>query len=136
VALIIAKGFVPPANVPGDILFEAMHVAPFPGNPASENYDDSLPDFHWPLIFAVGNVSAPATEQPQHQVVFPLAISEFVRGSPQQSTIQYVAPLPCDFEVLAHNCTGVCSTKVLRGGTMYLFPTREHNLASLRYALK
>jgi hypothetical protein len=89
-AFIIAKGFVPPANVGGEILLDAMHVAACPGNPADDNYRDSLPDFRWPSIFAFGNVSAPPTELPNRQVRFPISVSEYVRGSVKQSTIECV----------------------------------------------
>lgn len=92
VAFVIAKGFIPPSNVPGDLLLDAMHVAPFPGNPAGDNYDDCLPDFHWPLLFGVGNVSGPSNVLGNHQVAFPVTLSEYVRGSPRQSSVQSVFP--------------------------------------------
>jgi hypothetical protein len=88
VALLFAKAFVPPANVGGEILLDAMHVAAFPGNPTTDNYDDSLPDFHWPLVFAAGNVNTRPVELPNSHVAFSISVVEYVRGTPQQSTIE------------------------------------------------
>jgi hypothetical protein len=88
VALIFAKAFVLPANVGGEILLDAMHVAAFPGNPMTDNYDESLPDFHWPLVFAGGTVSTRPVELPNQHVVFTISVVEYVRGTPQQSTIE------------------------------------------------
>jgi hypothetical protein len=97
VAFVVAKGFVPAPDVPGDVLLEALHVAPFPGNPASVNYDDALPDFEWPLIFGLGNVSGPSSELANRKVVFPVTCSDFIRGATQESTISYAALLLCSF---------------------------------------
>jgi hypothetical protein len=89
VALVIAKGFIPAPDVPGDLLLDAIHVAPFPGNPAGENYDATLPTFMCPLIFGIGNVCGSSTQLPEHKVAFPISLSEYVRGSTRPSTITY-----------------------------------------------
>jgi hypothetical protein len=62
-------------------------LAPFPGDPASETYDDCLPDFNWPIIFGLGLVSGIATESANRQIEFPVTMTEYVRGLAQQSTI-------------------------------------------------
>lgn len=89
VAFVVAKVYVPPANVPGDLQLDAMHLAPFPGNPCSDSYDCSLPNFPCPLVFGHGTVSDNHSTLDNGQVVFPVAMSEYVWRLTQQSTILY-----------------------------------------------
>jgi hypothetical protein len=86
-ALIIAKAYIPPGDTAGDLLLDALNVAPFPGNPASDDYDVALPDFLWPLIFGLGTVSGPCGELPEGKASFPVTMSEYVRGSVKQSSV-------------------------------------------------
>lgn len=91
VAIVVAKGYVPPGDVAGDLLLDALYIAPFPGDPTGDSveYDRSLPDFHWPLLFGLGSVSGASTELPNGQVTFPVTTSEYVRGSTKSSTLSY-----------------------------------------------
>ncbi|KAH9988676.1 hypothetical protein BJV77DRAFT_949311 [Russula vinacea] len=90
VAFMVAKGYIPAANVPGDILLDAMRLVPFPGDPSLDGYDDYLPEFFSPLIFGHGSVSASSKDLPNGQVSFPVSVAEYVRGATRQSTILYV----------------------------------------------
>jgi hypothetical protein len=90
VALIVAKGYIPPGDVTGDLLLDALHFAPFPGDPSSLDYDSTLPHFLWPLIFGLGTVSGPSKELADQNYSFPISLSEYVRGSLKQSSISYV----------------------------------------------
>lgn len=90
VAVVVAKGYVPAGDVAGDLLLDALYIAPFPGNPADrQTYDNSLPDFHWPLLFGLGTVSGASTEMPNGQVSFPVSLSDYVRGTVKASTVLY-----------------------------------------------
>ena len=90
IAFVIAKVYVPPANVPGNILLEAIHIAPVPGDPTSEAYEDSVPDFRFPAIFAHGCVINEHQEEKLGVVTFPMVVSDYIRGGTKQSTLQYV----------------------------------------------
>lgn len=110
VALVIAKGYIPAGDVPGDVLLDAVrlapfpgdvslihdddylthsNIAPFPGDPSLDDYDDYLPEFFLPLIFGVGSVSGSHTDLLNGQVCFPVLVAEYVRGCIRQSTILY-----------------------------------------------
>ncbi|KAF8467063.1 hypothetical protein DFH94DRAFT_686031 [Russula ochroleuca] len=84
---IIAKGYIPAGDVPGDVLLDAVRLAPFPGDPSLDDYDDYLPEFFLPLIFGVGSVSGSHTDLLNGQVCFPVLVAEYVRGCIRQSTI-------------------------------------------------
>ena len=45
VAFMVAKGYIPAADVPRDILLDAMRLVPFPGDPSLLNYDDYLTQY-------------------------------------------------------------------------------------------
>ena len=85
----IAKGYVPPGDVAGDLLLDALYIAPFPGNTTGDaaGYNGKLPDFHWPLLFGLGSVSGASSELPNGQVSFPVSTSEFVHGGSKSSTL-------------------------------------------------
>ena len=80
VVLVIVKGYVPPRDVAGDLLLNAIHVAPLPasGDLNDEDFPQTLPNFGWPLIFALGSVSGTSATLPEGQVSFPVSASEFV----------------------------------------------------------
>ena len=88
VAIVVAKGYVPTGDIAGDLLLDALHIAPFPGNASDPQiYDRMLPDFHWPLLFGLGSVSGPITKLPNDQVSIPVLLGEFVRGSIKSSIV-------------------------------------------------
>lgn len=90
VTIVVAKGYIPAGDVAGDLLLDALHIAPFPGNTSeSVIYDRQLPDFHWPLLFGLGTVSGLSTELSNGQVSLPVSMTEFVRGSIKSSTVLY-----------------------------------------------
>ena len=88
-AIVIAKGYVPPGDVAGDLLLDTLYIAPFPRNSDEDTagYNRKLPDFHWPLLFGLGTVSGSSSELLNGQVSFPVSTSECVRGSPMSSTL-------------------------------------------------
>lgn len=78
VAFVVAKAFIPPGNLPGNVLLDAFHVVPMSGDPSSEDYEAHLPDFPLHLVFALGTVTAPHETLPGGMVTFPLLLSEYV----------------------------------------------------------
>ena len=62
IVFVVAKAYVPPGDTTGNMLLEASHIIPVPGNPNSEGYEDLVPDFCFPLIFAQGTVTGEHTE--------------------------------------------------------------------------
>jgi hypothetical protein len=96
VAFVVARAFAPPRGVFGKVLLDAYHIVPMPGDPSSDSYDEQLPDFPNPLVFAMGVVtSRPATCDtvpglPGSVMTFTLTLSEYVRGGAKESTLEYV----------------------------------------------
>ena len=90
IAFVIAKVYVPPANVPGSILLEAIHIAPVPSDPTSDTYEDTVPNFHYPAVFAQGTVLNNHQEKQSGLVTFPMNVSDYIRGTTKQLTLQCV----------------------------------------------
>lgn len=95
IVFLIAKAFVPSGNDPGNILLEAIHLTPFPGNPKNPNYVNSVPDFSSPAVFAHGTVSDEQSRESTGTVTFLTTVSNYVRGSNKQTTIQCAICLLC-----------------------------------------
>ena len=87
-AFLVAKAYIPPGNIAGNVLLEAVHVAPLPGDPSEDSYDDHLPDFAHPLVFGLGTVTAAVDNLPDGRISFPVSLSDYVRGTLKESTIQ------------------------------------------------
>jgi hypothetical protein len=90
IAFVVAKAYVPPVHVSKTVLLDVMFLIPIPGDPSSTDYDERAPDFYTPLIFGIGTVATAQEALPNTPVFFPVTVSEFVRGSPKQSVLQYV----------------------------------------------
>lgn len=88
IVFLIAKAFVPSGNDPGNILLEAIRLAPFPGNPKDPSYVKSVPDFFSPAIFAHGTVCGEYNGESTATVLFPTTVSDYVRGSNKTTTVQ------------------------------------------------
>lgn len=74
-----------------EILLDASHIFPFPGDPSSREYDENLPNCHAPYVTGVGHVPF------HHEVLsengskaFNVICSEYVRDGTKTSTIQCV----------------------------------------------
>lgn len=87
IAYVIAKAYVPPGNVQGNILLEAIHIAPVLGDPTSREYEDKVPDFIQPAVFIHGTVSGDSDNEQNGVVTFPVVVSDYVRGSTMQTTL-------------------------------------------------
>ena len=90
VAFVVAKAYVPPVNISKTVLLDTILMIPVPGDPSSTEYDERVPDLCTPLVFGIGTVAAAHDSAPNTPVYFPTTVSEFVRGSPKQTVIQYV----------------------------------------------
>ena len=89
IAYVVAKAYVPASTQSGLVLLEAIHIAPEPGNPNSEMYQDSVPDFPFPIVFAEGTVCEEPNTEGGSVVLFALAVSDYIRGGNKKSTLQY-----------------------------------------------
>jgi hypothetical protein len=94
IAFVIAKAFVPPGTVAGNILLEAIHIAPVPGDPGSPKYENCVPHFQFPAGFVHGTVAGESEGDPNSVVTFPVSVSDYVRGSTMQTTLTCVSFLP------------------------------------------
>ena len=99
VAFVVAKLNVPQAAgkeskdsdpQTGNVLLEALHIVPIPGDPTVDSYQAHLPDFVRPLIFALGTIAANPEGPADGVVTFPLAVFDFVRGGMKECTLRYV----------------------------------------------
>jgi len=77
----------PPLASPHAVLV-TMHFFVFPGDPSSEEYDGTLPDFLHPIVFGVGHVSnvGRSTESPRS---FTISTSSYISGTSIPSSITY-----------------------------------------------
>ncbi|KAF7973992.1 hypothetical protein HWV62_13601 [Athelia sp. TMB] len=91
VAFVVAKAYVPDAaganNTPDKALLDAIYLVPCPGDPSLPDYEEHIPDFPVPLVFALGSVSGAHTSLETGDIAFPLMGSEYVRDSVKQSKI-------------------------------------------------
>jgi hypothetical protein len=90
VAFIVAKAYVPPVNISKTVLLDTILMIPVPGDPSSTEYNERVPDLCTPLVFGIGTVATAQDSAPNTPVYFPTTVSEFVRGSPKQTLLQYV----------------------------------------------
>lgn len=80
VAFLVGKMQAPP-NEPVLIDVHTMH--PVPGDPAGDNYEDSIPDFNTPWVVVLGHATTAAATLPDGiSRGFTLTASEYIRGSP------------------------------------------------------
>ena len=88
-AFVVAKLNVPTGDAT-DVLLEAWHIAPVPGDPEDRDYDARLIDFEMPLVFALGIVGT-GHESPAGGVqTFPVTVTDFVRGGMMETVLSYV----------------------------------------------
>ena len=78
VAYVVAKVNVPAGNGSSTILLEAWHVTPVPGDPASENYNASIPDFIRPIVVGLGIVAAGHDGAAGGAVTFSVTVSDYI----------------------------------------------------------
>ena len=91
VAFVVAKFNVPTRDgVDGhtDMLLEAWHIAPVPGDPADPEYDERVIDFEMPLVFALGIVRADHDGTAGGVITFPVTVTDFVRGSIRETVLR------------------------------------------------
>jgi len=117
VAYVITKAFVPPGHVAANILLDAVHIAPILGDPSSDEYENSVPDFLHPAIFAHGTVSGDGVADANSVVTFPVNVSDYVRGSTMMTTLTSAFPLVLPFfPSLTHHNAGGAWTRPVPGG--------------------
>jgi hypothetical protein len=87
IASVIAKAYIPPGNVPGSIILEAIRMAPVP---VKSGYMDPESEFRYPTVFAHGTVTGEHEGGQGGEVMFPMTTSNYVRGSTKQTTLACV----------------------------------------------
>ena len=78
VAFVLAKAYVPPGNIAGNVLLEAIHVVPLLGDPSDESYDERMPNFPYPLVLGLGTVTSSVETLPDGRISFPVSLSDYV----------------------------------------------------------
>lgn len=88
VVFLLGKLWTPSTDT---IHIDTVLCIPFPGDPSSDSYEDTLPDAQYPFIVGLGNVSATvplsADDTP---VPIPVRMTEWVRDELRSSSIVYV----------------------------------------------
>ena len=74
----------------GTVLLDASHLVSCAGNPDDDDYENMIPDFPYPFVIALGNVSGRHSHMANGSRIFPMAVSEYVRDSVQLSNIAFV----------------------------------------------
>ncbi|KAI6121178.1 hypothetical protein F5141DRAFT_998945 [Pisolithus sp. B1] len=86
---VVAKAYFPTAVPEEKALLEASQFFPFPGDPSSGAYEDSIPDCVTPFVMGLGSVPAPAITLPDGSSrAFSVVVADHVRDSRKSSTIQ------------------------------------------------
>ena len=101
-AFIVAQVHVPPSI---DILLDAIHIVPCPGDPSLNSYDDTVPDFQFPKVYGTCVVLTPHETMPNRSTAFSIALTKYVHDVNQQSNVQYVdVALHSHVTNLSHRC--------------------------------
>ena len=87
IAFVIAHVHVPHS---GDTLMDAVHIIPCPSDPSHDLYDETVPNFQFPMVYGLGIVSSAPKTLPNVSTAFYMSLTEYVRDANQQSTIRYV----------------------------------------------
>ena len=87
IAFVVARVHIPCTE---DILLDAIHIVPCPGNPLDDSYNDSVPYFQFSMVYRLGVVSSPHESLPNRSMAFSVALTEYVHDANQQSTVQCI----------------------------------------------
>ena len=87
IAFVVARVHVPQT---GNVLLDALRIVPCPGDPSQDSYDDTVPNFQFPMVYGLGIVSTPHETLPNGSTAFSVALTEYVRDMNQQSNVLYV----------------------------------------------
>ncbi|KAI6169716.1 hypothetical protein EDD17DRAFT_26378 [Pisolithus thermaeus] len=88
---VVAKAYFPAAVPEEKALLEASRFFPFPGDPSSGAYEESIPDYVTPFVMGLGSIPAPAVTLPDGSSrAFCVVVADYVRDSRKSSTIQCV----------------------------------------------
>ena len=90
IAFVYALAHIPINSI---VVMDASHVLPFPGDPQTDSYEDSVPNLPNPFVIALGHVSGNASHLPEGSRMFPILVSEYVRDNTQLCTLTYVRDL-------------------------------------------
>ncbi|KDQ49074.1 hypothetical protein JAAARDRAFT_143925 [Jaapia argillacea MUCL 33604] len=89
VAFVIAKVFAPPN---ADIILNAIHVVPLPGNPNNDDYESHIPDVPHPFFLGLGSAQGLQETLADGKLRgFTVLLSDYVRESVKQFNIQFVS---------------------------------------------
>jgi hypothetical protein len=91
VAFVVAKAQVSAGDAS---VLDPYVVVPFPGDPTSDNYEDTIPDVPNPFIFVIGQVTRINSSNPMWPIVNIVA-TEYIQDQFVQTNLQFVAPLSC-----------------------------------------
>lgn len=90
ITYVVTKGFVPPGHIAANILLNAIRIAPIPGDPSLNKYENSVPEFLHPAIFAHGTVSGDGMGDANSVITFSVNISDYVCRSKMLTTLTQV----------------------------------------------
>ena len=90
ITYVVTKGFVPPGHIAANILLNAIHIAPIPGDPSLNKYENSVPEFLHPAIFTHGTVLGDRTGNASSVITFSINISDYVHRSKMPTTLTQV----------------------------------------------
>jgi hypothetical protein len=75
IAFVYARAHIPTNSI---VVMDASHVLPFPGDPQTDSYEDSVPNLLNPFMIALGHVSGNGSYLPEGSQMFPILVSEYV----------------------------------------------------------
>ena len=90
IAFVVARIHVPRS---GNILLDAIRIVPCPGDPSHEYYEETVPNFQFPMIYRLGVVSSLPEMLPNNSTAFSVTLTEYVHNSNQRSKVLYVKGL-------------------------------------------
>jgi hypothetical protein len=84
IVFVVAQVHVPHT---GNVLLDVLHIVPHPGDPSQDSYDDTVPNFQFPMVYGLGIVLTPHKTLPNSSTAFSVALTKYIHDMNQQSNV-------------------------------------------------
>ena len=75
----------------GNDLLDVLHIiVPCPGDPSQDSYNDTVPNFQFPMVYGLGIVLTLHKALPNSSTAFLVVLTKYIHNMNQKSNILYV----------------------------------------------